>query len=424
MNNHSKKFTDSFSVLGVSLILLFLSSFFWMPDTGFFGDIGCWKNWACAILDGGIGKAYQHPDINYHPLFLYVLKGYAILFGDQYGIYTHINILKCFVFLFDISAVALIAFYLKKLKLNPLLSLFILFNPAFWYDTILWGQIDTIHTFFCFAAIILILENKPIVGALIWVLALLVKLQAIIFVPLLAILLIPVYLEKPNVLIKSIIGGLMLILLFISPFIMNGEIHNLWRVVTGAVGSYPYISLHAYNFWHIIFPGKDLMWVSDQTNYFFMSLKNYGLLLYILALLFSLYPIGSFILKNKKSVAAFSLSKEFISMLFLSTGLICLDFFFFNTQMHERYVHPAILFFGIAAILSRKYIPFIIISIAYFLNLDGLIQQMKFSDAVYHFPGLYQPLTIAICFALVFIMGHYQLYKTVYTLNLENNKLS
>ena len=60
----------------------------------------------------------------------------------------------------------------------------------------------------------------------------------------------------------------------------------------------------------------------------------------------------------------------------LSLGLIPLAFCFFNTQMHERYWHPALLLLGAHAILTRRYVLFGVFSLAYYLNVEGSLHYL------------------------------------------------
>lgn len=414
MINPLRKFQTPVERIGIVLLLLFISSFFWMSPDGFYGDMACWRGWAQEIGEDGLGTIYRHADVNYHPGFLYVLRFYSYLFYGQYENHHYIYVLKCMIFLFDVSTVYLVSRLLNKFGKQPYLALVLLINPGFWYNTICWGQIDTIQTFFCFSSLLLIINNRPVAGAAIFTLALLIKLQAVVIAPLLLLLLIPVYYKQPKILVQSLVAEIVIVLLIISPFLAAGEIQNLWRVITGAVGNYPYISLHACNMWHLIFPNKDLMWVPDNSLVLGITLRNIGFILYILFLFISLYPMHRFLQRERKNENKFILNSDFATVLFLSAGLICLDFFFFNTEMHERYIHPAILFFGLSALLSRKYIPFIIISLAYFLNMEMLLHQLEFPDFVYNFPGLFNSFTIAILYLITLICGHIQIYKKSY----------
>jgi len=60
----------------------------------------------------------------------------------------------------------------------------------------------------------------------------------------------------------------------------------------------------------------------------------------------------------------------------LSGAVVALAFFFFNTQMHERYSHPALLFTAAYCFLTLRYVPFVLLSVAYFLSLENILRYM------------------------------------------------
>jgi len=83
--------------------------------------------------------------------------------------------------------------------------------------------------------------------------------------------------------------------------------------------------------------------------------------------------------------------------------------------MHERYIHPAILFCGIYAILASDYIIYIFLSVIYFLSLEKFIQVLRLNS---YTTSLSDPLTfiferkvIAVLYLAFFIMGLYKLLK-------------
>jgi len=67
------------------------------------------------------------------------------------------------------------------------------------------------------------------------------------------------------------------------------------------------------------------------------------------------------------------------SWLLLMT-IIPLFFFFFNTQMHERYIHPAIGFSTLLAFRHKHYGPWIIISLAYALSLESICKFLHLNN--------------------------------------------
>jgi len=71
--------------------------------------------------------------------------------------------------------------------------------------------------------------------------------------------------------------------------------------------------------------------------------------------------------------------------IWLTAALIGLIFFFFNTQMHERYSHYAFIFITVYAFSKRHYIPYILFSIAYLLNLDAVLEWFHKDDTQQYF---------------------------------------
>lgn len=64
----------------------------------------------------------------------------------------------------------------------------------------------------------------------------------------------------------------------------------------------------------------------------------------------------------------------------LIASLIPLLFFYFNTQMHERYSHPAFIFLILYAVIQNKPLPSIIGCLAYLLNLDAVLKSIVFQN--------------------------------------------
>src|SRR3990172_7298581 len=72
-----------------------------------------------------------------------------------------------------------------KSRVKNLTSIFILFNPAFFTNSTMWGQIDSIPIFFVLISIyLLIFTRKSLFSGFFFVLAILVKPTALVFLPL------------------------------------------------------------------------------------------------------------------------------------------------------------------------------------------------------------------------------------------------
>ncbi|NDC40748.1 MAG: hypothetical protein EBZ77_04225 [Chitinophagia bacterium] len=89
-------------------------------------------------------------------------------------------------------------------------------------------------------------------------------------------------------------------------------------------------------------------------------------------------------------------------LLFLGTGLVCLYFFYFNAQMHERYAHPIILFFFFYGAASGKYWLYILASIPYFLSLDKCFPDYL---PVIHYKFIFASKIIAIWYTATVVYG-------------------
>ena len=66
--------------------------------------------------------------------------------------------------------------------------------------------------------------------------------------------------------------------------------------------------------------------------------------------------------KTAKELHNWIPTKDEFSIIMLSCGLLAFNFFYFTTQMHERYLYPALIFFAIFALLNRKYFIYVLLS--------------------------------------------------------------
>ena len=136
-------------------------------------------------------------------------------------------------------------------------------------------------------------------------------------------------------------------LLFLLPFIIEDEVDGIVNTLKGLAGDYAFISVNAANIWHYFQPGA-LRWTSDHITFQAIPLKKWGLIMLSAGVFISTFPLmKAIILKWKGRVVDIPLPK-----LILIFGLIPLCFFYFNTQMHERYSFPAFIFFAVSIMPS------------------------------------------------------------------------
>ena len=60
--------------------------------------------------------------------------------------------------------------------------------------------------------------------------------------------------------------------------------------------------------------------------------------------------------------------------------MVYMLFYFFNTEIHERYCHPAFIFITAMAFFTGDFIIYILFSIMYFLTLEFSMQFLKLNN--------------------------------------------
>lgn len=386
--------------------LLFALLLLLTPATGHVFDVQFWEMWATHMGTHGLGNAYTQANNNYNPLYQYILYVYAKLAGSPQAIITYIHCLKAVTLLFDFGGAILAVRYFGWDDGNQrfILSLLLLLNVGYLYNTLAWEQVDAIVSTLAFGAVVLALRQQPAASFGCFVLAINMKSQGIIFLPPLLLLWVPQWGQAPRRLGQAVGLGAAVQGLLLLPFMASGTLPQLWRVVHNAVDLFPNVSLNCYNLWVFLFNDY---FVLDSQVHAGLSLKTWGLLSFCSASAIILLPLGVAMLHKLRMRATFVAADY--PLVLLSLGLIPLAFCFFNTQMHERYWHPALLLLGAHAILTRRYALFGVFSLAYYLNLEAVLHALgTFS----RYPTLlFRPKLIAALFGGVLLGGIWQLYR-------------
>ncbi|MFM6984392.1 MAG: hypothetical protein ACKOXF_09675 [Chitinophagaceae bacterium] len=346
-----------------------------MPNFGHAWDCACWGMWATRMNSNGIASAYtEGSTVNYLPLYLYVLRGYGYLVGTE-KIFPLIYTLKVVTLLFDVGSAIIISSYFREKKRAWQYILFTLINIGFIYNTIIWNQVDSILSFFLLAAFTLSYKKHLSGGILFFLLALNVKLQAIVFLPVLGLMWLP--LMSWRRILEALSIAFLAELLILSPFIYAGVTSNISVVITGSVDYYQSVSMNAFNLWYLLLDG-DLMFVKDTIKTVVgLSYKQVGLILFFGSSLYVMWGVlkDSWQVIIKKAGSRLQLDH----WLWIMT-LVPIFFFYLNTQMHERYIHPAIVFLTLLAFRQKLYGPWLIISMAYALSLESICKILKLEN--------------------------------------------
>lgn len=392
--------------IGLSVLqILFM---LWLPDSGY--DKYFWENWTRSLITDGLGSIYLNPEVNNHPLGLYLLEVLSWFFGDAEAVNaTSINWLKALVFPFNLLSIGVVIFLLFESGFSLKPTWCLILNPAFWYNTVVWGQVDVIFTLFCFIALILAERKLWRWAWLSFLIALNFKLQALVIGPLLLVL------TYQNILRSSwakrlsglwILIGVQTIILF--PFILFGHLTETLEALTSrSVDHFAVISRKAYNVWHFFF--ADPFNTPDSTRILGIPMKLWGLILFAVAASMNMALLTLAVMNR-----AFDnlVRWQRLVVIFQVAALVYLAFFLFNTQMHERYAHPAILFTFIPFVMGNCKLVHVLVSIAYILNLEAVMQMFAYYDQTVFGFGLnydqtlfFNPMFIASIMLMAYVWG-------------------
>ncbi len=319
-------------------------------------DIGCFTIWGNNIASGGFqnfyNKASGMPD--YPPGYMYILGlmssvsralGHGVY--DEFGNYDllYIAFIKLPSIIADLAAAYLVyRLAVKRLRFAPafLLAALVAFNPVMVYISGGWGQIDQILTILIVLAILALNANKPILGGMIYGLAILMKPQALMVGPLMALAYF-MYIFDPDFFKNSeyecrdelktriaktaiaVACAVALIIISAIPF-ASKELplfELIWNKYLGTATSYKYASVNAYNIFTLF--GKN--WASLDREPILGVLGTVGM---VISVVFGgvLYWFG-----RKKNRGA----------LYLAAAFTFVSLFTLGHYMHERYMFPMLL---------------------------------------------------------------------------------
>ncbi len=334
----------------ILLGIAFLARVVLIPNPGFEADVSFWKSWGLATLDLGVIKGLPLTNFNYPTPFAYFL-GFMVwiysLFANPHNFnefWQNTNLLfltisKIFPILADFG-IAGIFFYIgkhaKKLgfPLVPtsvfyVLAFTYLFNPLSLFDGALWGQIDSVGVFLFLCALLALLRRLPFVAGLIFMIAMMTKLQNMIYGPI--FFLFAWQTLGTAGLVRTIAGAFAGFIGLNIEFILARQSWRIMESITGNYDYFPWLSLNAYNPWWI-FSGANGQQISDKVAAIgLLNEKTVGLFAFSSLYLFTV--LRQFF--DKKTVV-----RSFLESLILINA----SFFLFQTQSHERYAFPLSVF--------------------------------------------------------------------------------
>ncbi len=333
-------------IFGGILVIAFIIRFalaYEMP--GYVSDSNCFVAWARLSFEGGLGNFYSGEFFaDYPPLYIYVLYFLGFLqnaltvppeFTNAFIRMPAILLdIACAIFIYNIAT--------KKFKnyIPLFLGALIAFNPAIIINSAIWGQVDIVLTLALVLTLYMLLKDKLLFAGIFFVLAFLLKPQAVIIGPVVLFYVIKYIADSKNKL-KSILTfvialGVMLGLFILLSMPFKNSTEPFWLIdrYINTVSFSKLASLNTFNLFSML--GQNFM--PDTNTILGIPIFTLGI---ILAVCVCGYAFWLFI-KNKSKHMIFTLAA------FVTMGIVAVA-----PRMHERYIFAAPIFLLIAYILCK-----------------------------------------------------------------------
>jgi hypothetical protein len=419
-----------------ALALRFIIAYVLFPGSGFETDIGAFTSWSNTLVQHGPGGFYARAGFaDYLPGYLYVLwlvgllgQGLATILQAAPAAVTG-GLLKLPAMAADI-AIGWLLFRLARRwigdrpgaeRMALIVAALYLFNPVTWYDSALWGQVDSVGALIALVAVALLIEGHSEGASAATVLAALIKPQfGVVLLPILGAVLLRRHLLRPGSgppmaggpallrrwaaqevgawrLLSSAAAGAAVLFVVITPFDL--DIFKLAKVIGTAGATYPWLSVNAYNPWALVGSGGAQgmafaglgRWASDTVP-LLGGLPGVIIGTLLLASGF-LLGVGQLLRRaDRRSIL-------------LAAAYLSLAFFLLPTRVHERYLFPIFVFLPLLALFERRMLVVTLLAaLATFLNLHGVLTTPIWGtpnvDNLVFGEAARDPLVIALCVAI------------------------
>jgi hypothetical protein len=387
-----------------------------LPGSGFANDLASFRGWANDLFTNGLHGFYSRPGFHdYTPGYLY----YLWVLGALAQAFPSFDLVKLPAMLSDLAIGWLIWSMVLELgggrRAALLGAALYLFVPITWFDSVVWGQVDSVGIVFLLLSVRALWRDRPELASVLAVVAAIIKPQLGIIIFVAAAVLLRRYLVDPLTqpateaasaddagpddaraggtserlpnrlagrrgplrLATSAAAGLATALGLSWPFGL--DLPGLIDQVFKTAGGYPYITVNAYNPWALVErAGTGLaasgQWLCDAvTGTAANTPCPPGSQLQIAGL--PALVVGGFLMALVLAgiVVAIMWRPE-REMILVGLAVLALALFVVPTRVHERYLFP---FFAVGAILAaiswRWRVAFGILALANFLNLYGVL---------------------------------------------------
>ena len=398
-------------ILLISLAVRFVISWF---VEGYMVDVNCFRSWGRTMAAVGPASFYEATSFcDYPPLYTYILALNSLI-SDLFGNADAVSrvVFRAIPSLCDLGGCWLLYRVLTQServdkRKGFLFLAFAAFNPATILNSAGWGQMDSVLCLMLLCVALLAVDGKWKAALPLYVLAVLIKPQALMLGPLGLAFIILAWIRDRKTRREILTGvgfSVGVLLAGVIPFSLRQDWDWLIQLYARTLGSYPYATVNTANFYYIL--GGNWAAVEKSAPVLVPALLGAGCLGYGIwwlyrakeakkriieaAISFTFAAAFAIMAVTKTSwAAAGATAMAFSFVIVLSSairsgdirslpwlgGLLFILLYVFGVKMHERYIFPALLLLGAAwAMRSDRRIlyPLLLFTLTVFLN-EGIV---------------------------------------------------
>ena len=352
---------------------------------GYSVDMGTYISWMDRAAQGLNGFYAENYFCDYPPLFI-MMFGFLgaiknLLFSQPSTEISHFFVKMVGIIFDGLITYEILKIYVKHFKktAHPLFAIFLCVLPAFIYNSAVWGQTDSVSAYFLILTFRMLLDDRLELTALIFTISALLKPQAFLFAPIIAVLFIKsenVIFIKDEIILKGLNRGTRVLLNLVLTFVFalalmsivmmpfRGGMPDLPFLIgkyAETFSSYNYASLNVFNLFNML--GGSF--VDINRSFLFLSFGTWGWIFMSAVIIFGCVAV--YFNKDKAKT-------------YLIVSVYLLAIVMLGSKMHERYWFSVMVFgFIYYAISGEKklFAIFTALSISYFYNLHYAILMLN-----------------------------------------------
>ena len=395
------------SALAVRLVIC------WLVE-GYMVDVNCFLSWGNTMTSAGPARFYEATSFcDYPPLYTYVLAFNAFLtrlLGS--GTETARVVYRFIPCLCDLIGCWMLYRILIREKIIHEFACFMFLillalNPAAILNSAAWGQMDSVLCLLILSVAVFAVEGKWMAALPLYVVAVLVKPQALMLGPLGLTFILIAWISSPGSR-RKIVYGTVISLIVLAAGVIPFSLYQNWdwliQLYGRTLASYPYATVNTANLYYLL--GGNWSSVSKEASFWApvilgLSCAGYGVFWYISCknqkgritetvisfIFFTAYIVSACLNASWAWNGGLAMGFSFILIISQAVrsgnirllpwlgGLLYILLYVFGVKMHERYVFPAILLLAYAWVLlkdRRILYVLVLFSFTLFIN-EGII---------------------------------------------------